>query len=70
VLEGADGTVFEECYQLSNGCICCSVKHGAASFELSGCALTLSIGACPVADLVNTLETIMKARDKFDYVLV
>ena len=32
VLEGADGTVFEECYQLSNGCICCSIKHGIALY--------------------------------------
>mmetsp|Transcript_31915 Transcript_31915/g.83306 ORF Transcript_31915/g.83306 Transcript_31915/m.83306 type:complete len:404 (-) Transcript_31915:40-1251(-) len=26
VVEGPDGTVFEECFQLSNGCICCSVR--------------------------------------------
>ena len=26
IVEGPDGVPFEECYQMSNGCICCSVK--------------------------------------------
>jgi G3E family GTPase len=46
--EGVGGEVFEECYEMNNGCICCSVRD----------------------ELVNTLESIMTKRHKFDYVLV
>ena len=46
--EGKGAEVFEECYEMNNGCICCSVRD----------------------DLVNTLEAIMRKRDKFDHVIV
>jgi G3E family GTPase len=46
--EGSGAEVFEECYEMNNGCICCSVRD----------------------ELVNTLERIMRRRDKFDYVVV
>jgi hypothetical protein len=47
VLEGADGTVFEECYQLSNGCICCSIKHGTALYvSMRLRRHTMPIGVC------------------------
>lgn len=46
--EGKGAEIFEECYEMNNGCICCSVRD----------------------DLVNTLEAIMRKRDKFDHVLV
>ncbi|EKX37242.1 hypothetical protein GUITHDRAFT_158618 [Guillardia theta CCMP2712] len=46
--EGKAGQIFEECFEMNNGCICCSVRD----------------------DLINTLERIMKNRNKFDYILV
>ncbi|CEG47175.1 Cobalamin synthesis protein [Plasmopara halstedii] len=46
--DGADGNVMDGFYELSNGCICCSVRD----------------------DLVNTLEKLLKRRDRFDYIVV
>ena len=45
-------------------------EHATASTHDADRCVCVCVWVWVCADLVNTLETIMKARDKFDYVLV